>query len=48
MFDHISTTMFDENKALALCESLNKAGHAAVVSCVAILGTRHYTVCWND
>lgn len=32
MYDHTSTTMFDESKALALCVSLNKAGHAAVIS----------------
>lgn len=47
-FDNVSTAMLDEGKALALCERLTEEGHKACVSGTVILGTRYYTVCWND
>ena len=47
-FDHVSATTISEDKARAICERLIRNGHEARISATIVLGTRYYTVCWND
>lgn len=46
--DHTSGTILNEKRAFDLCRQLIEEGHEASVSTDTVLGTKQYTVCWND
>lgn len=45
--DHTFRTL-SEKRVKELYDRLAKEGREASISSTEILGTKHYTVCWND